>query len=257
MKRTMIAMLLSLAAVATALAQSAQQKPEAKEKEEKPAVNVTVDQILDKYIQAIGGKAAIEKITSSIQKGTFEIPAMGLKASVEAYSKAPNRQLEIVDLGGYGTSQMGYDGTNAWAQDPQTGLRDIKGVELASLKRKYEFHRELKFKEQYAKLEVKGKEKVGNGEAYVIEATPAEGSAEKFFFDTQSGLLVRNDSEEEGPQGKIPVKTYLEDYKEVDGLKVPFTTRQETPFGNIVVTLTEIKHNVPIDDAKFNKPAAK
>jgi hypothetical protein len=258
MKRTLIAIIISLAAAFSAMAQNAaQQKPEAKEGDVKPALNVTVDQVLDKYIQAIGGKAAVEKVTSRTYKGFFDIPAMGVSAPLEAYSQAPNKRYETVSITGFGLIQLGFDGSKGWAQDPQTGMRDISGLELVSLKRRVDFYRELKLKEQYNKMTVVGKEKVGSGEAYVVEAVPTEGDPEKFYFDTQTGLLIRNDTMEEGPQGKVPVQSYLEDYKEVDGVKIPFTTRQVSPVVNITVRLTEIKQNVPIDETKFNKPAAK
>ena len=106
-------------------------------------------------------------------------------------------------------------------------------------------------------MTVTGKQKVGEKDAYVIEAKPTEGSVEKWYFDAQTGLLIRLDAERESPQGKMPTETYLDDYKEVDGVKIPHTVRQTTPMFTINIKTEEVKHNVPVDDAKFNKPAAK
>ena len=103
--------------------------------------------------------------------------------------------------------------------------------------------------------EQKGKQKVGDREAYVIVATPAAGSPEKWYFDTQTGLLIRTDSERESPEGKVPVEAYLEDYKEIDGVKLPFTLRQVLPAFSIIIKISEVKHNVPIEDSKFDKPS--
>jgi hypothetical protein len=106
-------------------------------------------------------------------------------------------------------------------------------------------------------MTVKGKEKVGDKEAYVIEAKPAEGSVEKWYFDTQTGLLIRQDAERETPQGKVPSETYMDNYKEVDGVKLPHSVRIVNPMFTLEMKMEEIKHNVAVDDAKFNKPAAK
>ena len=141
-------------------------------------------------------------------------------------------------------------------QDPINGLRDITGVELAQLKREADFHREAHLKEVYTKLAVKGKDKVGDKEVYVVEATPAESSAETWYFDSQSGLMLRQDAEREGPQGKQSVQVFLDNYKEVDGVKLPFSIHQITPAFTLDIKIEEVKHNVPVDDAKFVKPAA-
>ena len=243
-----------------ALSALAQQKPadaQAKPMDQTPAAAMpTADQIIDKYVQAIGGKAAVEKITSRSAKGTFDMPAMGVNTPVETYSKAPNKSVFILDIPGFGMVREGYDGTVAWAQDPQLGMREKTGVELAQMKLASEFHRDVKLKQLFPKMVVKGKEKVGEREAYVIEATPAEGGPEKWYFDTQTGLLLRQDMEAENPQGKVPVTVIFEDYRDVDGVKIPFVLHQSNPAISFTIKFTEIKHNVPIDDAKFNKPAA-
>jgi hypothetical protein len=138
-----------------------------------------------------------------------------------------------------------------------TGLVESSGNALASAKRDSVFHRELKLKEQYKKLEVKLKQKVGEKDALLLEATPEEGTPEKMYFDAQSGMLLRLDAERESPQGSAVVETYMEDYKEVDGVKMPFTIKQVTPAMTIVIKFDEVKHNVDIDDAKFAKPSGK
>ncbi|HEY7544364.1 MAG TPA: hypothetical protein VID27_05760, partial [Blastocatellia bacterium] len=160
-----------------------------------------------------------------------------------------------VDIAGFGLVREGFNGTVAWEDNPQTGMREKSGVELTDAKRDADFYREIKLKTIYTKMTLKGKEKVGDKEAYVIDAVPAEGTPEKWFFDTQSGLRIRSDAERESPQGKVLIESYLGDYREVDGIKIPFSIRQVTPAFSIIIKIMEVKHNVPIEDAKFNKPA--
>lgn len=247
MKRTLTTLLLcSLIAVA-AFAQGAAPKP---------ADLPTVDQVLDKYVQMLGGKAAMEKITSTASKGTFEIAAFGATGSAEVWEKAPNKAALKLDIPGFGLVLEGFNGTVAWSQDPQSGLREKTGAELAATKLDSDFYKPLKLKQLYPKITVKGKEKVGDKDAIVLTATPADGAPETWYFDATSGLQMRMDLERETPQGKTAVQVFLEDYKEVDGIKVPHTMRQVTSAFTIVIKLDEVKHNVAIDDAKFAKPSS-
>lgn len=267
MKRTITIIFMCAIFTVSAFAQSNQQKPatgqpaakpaDTKPADAKPAEPMpTVDEILNKYVQALGGKAAIEKNKTQVAKGTLEVETQGISAPLELYTAAPNKSLLVANIPGYGIVQEGYNGTVAWRQDPAAGISEKSGGELAAVKRNSDFYRVIRLKEAYSKMTVKGKEKVGQSEAYLIEAVPSEGSPEKMYFDTQSGLLLRTDVEADTPLGKLPFEIYFENYKEIDGVKAPFTVRRVSPAtGNINIKLDEIKHNVTIDDAKFNKPA--
>ena len=248
MKRTLTILVLCSFTAVAAFAQAAAPQ--------KPADTPTVDQILDKYVQMLGGKAALEKITSTASTGTFEIAAFGASGSAEVWEKAPNKTALKLDIPGFGLVLEGFNGTVAWSQDPQSGLREKTGAELATVKLDADFYKPLKLKQLYPKIAVKGKEKVGDKDAYVLTATPAEGAPETWYFDATTGLLIRMDLERESPQGKMAVQVFQEDYKEVDGVKIPHTMRQVTSAFTIIIKITEVKHNVPIDDAKFNKPTA-
>jgi zinc protease len=256
MKRTLMLIFATLLVAATASAQPPQGAQKPADAPKADASMPTVDQILDKYVQALGGKAAIEKLTSRMSKGSFDIPAMGASGTAEIYEKAPNKTLAIITIPGFGVIQEGFNGATAWTQDPQSGLREKTGQELADAKLDADFHKPIRIKQLYPKLELKGKEKFGAGEAYIVMATPAEGSVEKWYFDTQSGLLVRADSERESPMGKVPIETYMENYKDVDGVKMAHTVRITNPSFSINITIQEVKQNIPIEDTKFNKPAA-
>ena len=216
----------------------------------------TVDAVLEKYVSAIGGRARLEKITSRVSKGTFELASLaGVKGTVEIYEKAPNKQVAFINIPGIGTDAEGFNGTTAWELEPDSGVvHEKSGLELASARRDAEFYGALKLKEMYPRMTLKGVEKVGASDAYVIEAVPTEGSPEHFYFDTETGLLVRHDSVEEGEGGKKPVEEYYSDYRVVDGIKLPFALRQKSPGTEFIVKLTEVKQNVAIDDSKFNKP---
>jgi outer membrane lipoprotein-sorting protein len=216
----------------------------------------SVDQVLDKYVKAMGGQAAIEKLTSRVSKGTFEMDQVAGAGAEEIDAKAPNKQYMVTDAPNFGQVRRGFNGAAGWEDNPQMGLRDITGPELATMKRDADFYGAVKLKEHYPKMTVKGKESVKGHDAYVIEATPPDGAADTMYFDADSGLLVRLQREAEGPNGKVTVDITFDDYREVDGIKLPYVTRFSMGEFAFTIKLNEVKHNVPIDDAKFDKPAS-
>ncbi len=210
-----------------------------------------VDQLLDKYVQALGGKAAIARITSRVTKGTFEIPDQGITGTIELYAKAPHSSASVVEIPGFGQVRQGFDGTIGWRNDPQAGYREVSGQELATVRRNAEIHQALKLRELYPKMAVKGKDKVGQRETWVLEADAGDGTLRRMYLDVETGLLLRNDTVLDTPTGRTTVESYFEDYRDVDGVKVPYVVRQVSPQITWVTRATEIHHNVAIDDAKF------
>lgn len=215
----------------------------------------TVDELLDKYVKAMGGKEAIEKLSSRAGKGTMELEGMGLSGPVEMYAKAPNKSALFIDLQGVGKIVNVFDGEKGYALSPMEGLNELKDAALAQAKRNADFYEPLNLKKHFAKLEITGKEKVEGAEAYAVKATPAVGDPEKMYFAVDSGLLVRVDTEQDTPQGKLSISTYVSDYKDVDGVKIAHSLRQVSAAFTAVIKMSEVKHNVTIDDAKFAKPS--
>ena len=237
--------LVLLAGLTAAMAQTAPQ-----------ATLPSVDQVLDKYVKALGGKAAIEKLTSRVSKGTLEMEQLPGPAPEEIYAKAPDKQYMATDLSSFGQARRGFNGTVGWEDNPQTGMRDITGPELAAMKRDADFYVAINLRELYPKMTVKGKESNNGHDVYVVEAIPPEGAPETMWFDAGSGLLVRTQRETDGPNGKVTLDVTFDDYREVDGVKVPFVMHFSLGEFAFAIKLSEVKHNLPIDDAKFDKPAA-
>ncbi len=214
-----------------------------------------IDQILERYQKAVGDKTVAEKLTSVEMKGTIEVLSAGLSGTTEIYQKAPDKQYQSSDLPGFGVVRTGFDGKAGWVQFPD-GVRDATGNQPASMKRNSLMLRDYMFKDLYPKMSVKGREKAGDRDAIVVEATPSEGSAETLYFDTQTGLLTHVDGETEGPEGSLSSEMYFEDYRDVGGIKRPFTIRQTTPSYTVIIKFSEMKNDVTIEDSKFVKPAA-
>src|SRR6185503_9207785 len=223
----------------------------------------SIDGIFARYVESIGGQAAVEKITSRVSKGTVEIVGGQEKGTVEVYEKAPQKLVQIVKIPGAGGWAWGFNGSMAWNFVPATGkVAETKGQGLTMAKFEADFYQALKLKERYSNVTLKGVQKIqyrdGPRETYVIEATPITGGdPEKFYFETQSGLLIRHDTWDTSEDGKIPIREFLLDYTAVDGIKGPFTRRLAQGPLIFIFRYTEIKQNVVIDDGRFNMPSVR
>jgi photosynthetic reaction center cytochrome c subunit len=219
---------------------------------QKDAPLPSIEQVLERYVQAVGGRQAVEKVTSRVSKGS-RVGADGVLVPEEVYAKAPNKLLVTTTYPKL-VFHTGFNGTRGWAKSNRE-VREPDAEMLAQLKLEAEFYKEIKLKEMYSKMEVVGKATVGEREAYVVEAAPAGGgNPERLYFDTQTGLLLRKYSESKIVLGQFPTQTDYEDYREVDGIKLPFTIRWAIPGRVWGRKLTEVKQNVPLDDAQFNPP---
>lgn len=222
----------------------------AAKKEEAPLP--AVDQILDKYVEAAGGKAAIEHLTSFVLKGS-RIGADGVLVPEEVYAKAPNKLLVITSYPNM-VFRSGFNGMEGWAQSSR-GRTDLNADQLKQLKWDAEFYRPLRLKDMYSKMAVKGRTTIVDREAYVIEATLPSGSSEKLYFDAQTGLLVRKYFESRTVLGQLPLQIDYEDYRSVDGFKLPFMIRWSIPGRSWGRKITEARQNAPLDDAQFSPTA--
>lgn len=246
-KLTLLIALVSIAATA-AFGQAA--KPVA------PAKLPTAQEIVAKFTKAVGGREAAEKIKSWTTKGTVELSPMGIQGTFEQIASAPDRSFTKLTLAGIGDILDGYDGKTAWSINPIQGSREKTGTELLQTKLTNNFYRDINLDKLYPKMEVKGIEKVGGKDAYVVSATPEGLPASTMYFDVDSGLLVRADNTILAPEGQQPVTVFIEEMKQVDGVMVPSKVRTKLPSFEMIMTVTEIKSGPAIDDAKFARPKA-
>lgn len=214
----------------------------------------TVKEILDRYVKALGGREAIEKVKSRTSTGTLELVPMNLKGTFETYAAPDAKSFSKMTIGGIGDMLEGTDGKTAWAVNPIQGNREKAGIELLQSKLINDFYRDVRLEKLFPKIELKGIEKVGEKDAYVVVATPDGVPAETWYFDTKTGLMLRSDITAVTPEGNTPMTVFYEDMRAVDGVMIPFRIRTQTPQFQIVMTATEVKHGTQVDEAKFAKP---
>lgn len=214
----------------------------------------TVEQILDKYLAALGGRTALLKITSRVATGTIDVPAAGATGTFQLWAKAPNKMVSVIHLEGRGDVRQGCDGKIAWELYPQSDVRELSGQELSTTLRAATFYAPIHIRELYGKLTVKGTIPVDGKDAWLIESDPGDGTFVQMYFDAQSGLLVRRDLESTGLEGHETTESFYSDFREVDGIKLPFVLKQIGENNPYTLTFQEYKDNVPLDDALFARP---
>lgn len=246
---------LGIVALALGIAVFGQKPPQPAAGAPLPPGAPTVDQIIDHYQRAVGGRAAWRKLTSRSSMGTVEIPSMNLSGTVVIHEKAPDKILTIIIIAGSAFRQ-GFDGSVGWAEDPQDGLREQAGAELAETKRQADFYSPFDLREHYAKLVSLGSERMGEREVYVLEATlPDGGQPEKLYFDAESGLPARIVNQRHTAEGASEFREEFSDYRDVDGAKLPFTIFQAGGGSEFTVRISEVRHNITFEDSEFAKPA--
>jgi len=224
----------------------------------------SADDILNKYLIAIGGQAAAGRITTCVVQGTTPT-AIGQLVAYEAETIAPDKVHETfatqnVDGRCTGDSRCEYErvsnGPQGWLKSG-AGVSELAGEQLTDQRLTLPLFEILKLKDQYASFRFFGADKIDNRDVYAISGVRFDARLERLYFDVASGLLRRRISYLRTLVGTIPQQTDFEDYRSVDGLKLPFTiTMAFADPGSRPITrkLTEIKLNVPLEESKFDKP---
>jgi len=209
------------------------------------------DEIIAKYVSAAGGATVLEKLKTRQEKGTITIG--GRSMPDEIFNGAGGKQLTVIHLPN-GDSMTGYDGASGWTSAPNRPVHSIPAVEVASARVETDLQLPLHMKQLFDELKSAPVENVGNREAYVIAGLRSGEIAAKFYFDRSSGYLLRILRYAESPLGRNPTQIDYDDYREQDGVKLPFRYTISRPNSRMMVQIDEVKFNVPIDDEKFAPP---
>jgi hypothetical protein len=224
-------------------------------------VTVMAEQVLDKYIQALGGAAAAARLTSFTAKGTYTgFDSDFGEVAVDVYAKAPNLRATVVHMKA-GDSAATYDGREAWASGADTLVpipvmallgEDLEGARLDA---QLAFPAQIKqaltgWRSGFPELTIDGRS------VDVIEGKTAGGSRVKLYFDKQTGLLVRQARYANTAVGTVRTHVIYSDYRPIPGLgvRVPFTWQVTWVDGQSTIKLTSVQPNAVIDAAKFGKP---
>jgi photosynthetic reaction center cytochrome c subunit len=221
------------------------------------AVVPSADVIFEKYIQALGGADALSKITSYSGKGTSTTFGADELNPAEIYAKAPDKYVTIVHQR-EGNMIRTYDGHDAWVVLPLTVTGEYQLTASAAEGGKLDG--ELAFpgniKSFFNTWRVSYPANVDGKDVNVVQGSGPLGFLATFYFDKQTGLLIRMVRYANSAVGRVPTQIDFADYRPVSGVMMPFKRTYGWVSGREDYTLTEITANVPVDDAKFVKPPA-
>jgi photosynthetic reaction center cytochrome c subunit len=218
-----------------------------------PAALPTADQLLAKYLQALGGADAVQKITTRVEKGNTIVGEN--KTPIDIFAKAPNKRFSV-SHGANGDSITAYDGAAGWQGGGRGGPREMASIDSMSAMVDAVVQFPADLKKIFPQMRVRT-DKIGDKEYYVIGARgPGTPAQVRFYFDEQTGLLTRVIRYNEAGLGLTPVQVDYSDYRDADGIKVPFRWTLSRPTGRFSIQIDSVQQNVPVDDSKFVKPAA-
>jgi len=221
--------------------------------EAKESTGPSADQLLDKYVQALGGAAAIDKVTSRVMKGTIDFGGKSLP--IDIYSKDPDERISFAHMP-EGDSVTAFNGHEGWLASPgRPEVREMHGSDLDGASVDADLHLATHLKAMFNEMRVQGTERVGDHDAYLVVGQREGKPPLHLYFDEQSGLLVRLVRYGDTALGWLPTQIDYADYRDSSGVKIPYRWTLARPSGRFTIQLSEVKQNVPVDDAKFTKPA--
>jgi hypothetical protein len=217
----------------------------------------TPDQILDRYLQALGGAPRVAGITSITGTGSYRAYDDFQLSPLDLYAKAPDQRTTI-QHSPYGDMTITYDGKNAWMAAPQD-IRPFPVVQYSGGNRDgahvdaiLEFPGRLK--QALTNWRVGPESSVDDQDVQIVQATTPSGFLVKLYFDTKTGLLLRSVRYSDSPVGRVPVRVDYSDYRAVSGVKVPFKRVATWTDGRTVFQLDSVQVNTAVDAFRFAKP---
>lgn len=210
--------------------------------------------ILEKYVAAIGGREKLQSVKSRIMSSTIEFPEQGMKGTSKVYQAPPAMAFSETEIAGIGKFTQGSNGEVAWESNAMMGTRVLAGKEKSNFLRSMRFNAEYDFANTYKTMKTIGTGKVGDREAYIVELVSNDDVTEKRLFDKESGLLLSLQSKIPSQMGEIESETFFSDYRDVDGIKIPFKTIVKVMTSEISTTVDKADFNTEIPADRFALP---
>lgn len=224
------------------------------ERPKQPDVKPTTDQILDKYALALGGKDNLARVTSRSIKASRVEPDGKTSEPEMIFQKSGKLRVETT-YPKYSAVEA-FDGKAVWKQGNGENIW-MRRDESEQIKREAQLFANPDLKSIYAKLDFRFVDQIDGRRVYLVTATTADNQRERLYFDVTTGLLVRRIATSMTVLGQFPFQVDYADYKAFGGVQLPTTTKFAVPNVRWTRKVTEVKNNVPVDDAKFAAPPAK
>jgi len=221
----------------------------------------SVDQIIAKYVERVGGMQKIEAVTSLRRIGKLTNPG-GSEAIIVKENKRPNLVRTDVTIQGM-TAINAYDGTTGWKISPFQGKKDPEALgedEMKAILQDADFDDQLiGYQKKGYQIESLGTDDVEGTATYKLRLTNKDGDTRTYYLDEDSGVPIKIDVRRMVRGAPQDAEVYLGDYKEVSGWYLPFSIESGVKGSEArsKITYEKIEANVTIDEQRFHMPAAK
>jgi CubicO group peptidase (beta-lactamase class C family) len=223
---------------------------------------LTVDELMAKAVEAMGGEAAIRKHKSWRAAVELDFEHQGVKGEGVVYAKAPDASAQEISVTALG-KKLGafhdyFDGARGGEEATFAPFEPVTGKKLEDARIASDFYSPLDWKRMFKTAELKRVLKVDGEDAYVVVFTPEKGNAVTNYYSTKSFLLLRQDTTETSGPISIPVTETFSDYRSIDGVMVAFKrVSNNVALGDIVLKLRELKFDVSVPEEIFRRKFTK
>jgi hypothetical protein len=213
----------------------------------------TVDQVVAKYVQALGGRQALENVKSRIMAGT--ITSRDLQSFPVTVQEKSTGEYRIEIASQPNATIRAFNGKTGWTVGGfNNQVRDLAGFQLQQALRLADLALALRINERYDGLSVSRYADVDGKAAIVLTGRPQADVTEQLFFDRESGLLLRRSVATRTGLGELPEQVDYSDYREVNGVQMPFAVRHATWNNLAIEKFVDVKVNAQIADEQFARP---
>jgi hypothetical protein len=220
-----------------------------------PAALPDAREVIQRHIEAIGGREALMAHSSRHVTGTMSMPSTGLTGSFEMFEAKPNKAVMRMTLPGLGEFNEGYNGEIAWSINPVAGPTLLEGRQLEEKKLDADFFGDLNFEKRYASMKTVERVDFDGRACYKVQLVRRDGGEDVQFYDLATGLRAGSIVNRETPLGSMNATIVEADYKRFG--KVLYPTKLTNTAMNQQQVLTVV--NVQFDTVKaseFEPPAA-
>lgn len=211
--------------------------------------------LLDKWIEAQGGRDVLQKIKDTTSSGTMELVSMGMSGSIILYQKEPDKMRMDIEVMGMMISQA-YNGEIGWMTNPQTGtVEELPDQFMNDIKRQAAGNETLLNPDKHGIVfTLEGQESIGGKDYLILKQTFDDGFESRHYIDPETNLVYKTVAMAMSPMGvDVETETFVSDYREVEGTMVAhsITITQEGE-EYMSMTITEIKYNTGLEDSLFD-----
>jgi hypothetical protein len=211
------------------------------------------ESLLERYIEKSGGADAYAKAKNMSMTGTVEMAGRNISGTVTILEEG-EKSYTSMDFPGIGKVEEGFDGETAWEDSALEGPRILEGDEKAAAKRAATLALITSWRQVYKEAHISGEAEVEGKPAWKVDMLPREGKPETFFFEKDSGLLVRISAVLSTAMGEIATEATMSDFRPVNGILTPFTQTEKAMSQTIIMHFDKIAYNAEIPGARFNLP---